>query len=168
MKVLDLRHPIARLGALLIAVGIIGLIVSSIFISNVERDLEINALGDVLTTSCDQYDTLNDFFGTNVKPENCEISSEEKARQTNSERLPLARNLRVLSGIFVPLGFLGLFTPRILNLKTPSSREDTSASAQKDTSDIEVRLQSLESLKKSNLISDSEYEEKRQRLLDNL
>jgi len=168
MKALDLRHPIARLGALFIAIGIIGLIVSSIFISNVERDLEINAFGDVLTTSCDQYDTLNDFFGTNVKPDNCDISSEEKARQANSERLPLARNLRVLSGIFVPLGILGLFAPRILNLKSPRSQEDGSVSAQKNTSDLESRLQSLESLRKSNLVSEAEYEEKRQRLLDNL
>ena len=168
MKALDLRHPIARLGALFIAVGIIGLIVSSIFISNVERDLEIYGLGDAITLSCDQYDSLNDIFGTNMNPENCEISSEEKARQTNSERLPLARNLRVLSGIFVPLGFLGLFTPRILNLKSPRSPEDTSVSAQKNTSDLESRLQSLESLRKSNLVSEAEYEEKRQRLLDNL
>lgn len=168
MNVLDLRHPIARLGALLIAVGIIGLIVSSIFISNVERDLEINALGDVLTTSCDQYDTLNDFFGTNVKPENCDISSDEKAREANSERLPLAQNLRVVSGIFVPLGILGLFAPRILNLRSPGNRTESFESTEKGTLGLESRLQSLETLKKSNLISEAEYEEKRQRLLDEL
>lgn len=168
MRALDLRHPIARLGALFIAVGIIGLIVSSIFISNVERDLEINALGDAVTISCDQYDTLNEFFGTNVNPDDCDISSEEKSRQANNERLPLAQNLRVLSGIFVPLGILGIFAPRILNLGSPRSRDDSSESAQKVGLDIASRLQSLESLKKSNLISEAEYEEKRQHLLDNL
>ena len=168
MKVLDLQHPVARLGALFVTVGIIGLIISSIFISNVERDLEINGLGDALTFSCDQYDSLNDIFGTNMNPENCEISSEEKARQANSERLPLARNLRVISGIFVPLGILGLFAPRILNLRSPRSRGDNSESAQKNILELEGRLQSLESLKKSNLISEVEYEEKRQRILDNL
>lgn len=167
MNSIDFKHPIARIGALLSVLGLVGLLIASIFISRVEGDLERNGLGDAMTISCDQYKSLNDYFGTNVPLDECEISSEEESRQKNADRLPLAQNLRIVFALLIPFGILLMFIPRILKLshKKLSSEEPASSDV---AGSFESRLKSLENLRTANLISDTEYEIKRQKLIEEI
>lgn len=163
----DMKHPIARVGAVITLLGLLGLLVTSIFISRVESDLRINGLSDAMTISCDQYKSLNDYFGTNVPLDDCEISAEEESRQRNADRLPLAQNLRIAFALLVPLGILLMFVPRILKLSHKKSSSEAPASPEV-TASFESRLKSLENLRTANLISDAEYEVKRQKLIEEI
>lgn len=163
----EIKHPLARIGALITLLGLLGLLITSIFISRVESDLRINGLSDAMTISCDQYRSLNDYFGTNVPLDDCEISAEEESRQRNSDRLPLAQNLRIVFALLVPFGILLMFIPRILNLSHRKLLPEVDASPEVASS-FESRLKNLENLRSANLISDAEYELKRQKLIEEI
>jgi hypothetical protein len=163
----EMKHPIARVGALITLLGLLGLLISSIFITRVESDLRLNGLSDAMTISCDQYKSLNDYFGTNVPLDDCEISAEEESRQRNADRLPLAQNLRIIFALLVPFGILLVFVPRILNLSHNKLPKEVAANSDVSSS-FESRLKSLENLRTANLISEAEYEVKRQKLIEEI
>jgi hypothetical protein len=146
----------------LVGFGIFGIVLSSILISNINRDNDINGLGDAISTSCSELEFLNDFFNENVSTEGCENDGGESERERNSEKLPLLGGIRIASGILIGLGILGMLVP--INIKVV----ETKARATNSGETIEEKLKSLDDLKDRGVISSTEHKSLRKKLLEEI
>lgn len=141
--------------------GIIGVLVSSIMISSINRDTEIYGLGDAANLSCSKLETLDEFFGVNPAQE-CVDDGAADQRDRNRNKLPLLGGVRVASGVGVLLGLIIFFFPKT---RIVSRKGHPHQSAEER---IEKKLQSLTLLKEKGLISSEEYASKRQSILEEL
>lgn len=145
---------------MLVGLGIFGIVLSSILISNIYRENDIYGLGDAISTSCSELEFLNDFFNENVSTEGCENDGGESERAANSEKLPLLGGIRIASGFLIGFGILGMLVP--INIRVTETKYRAVA---KSGETLEEKLKSLDDLKARGVISSTEYESLRKKLL---
>ena len=121
-----------------------------------------------MTISCDQFDSLNSFFGTDASSAGCDASSDELQRASNQESLPMMKNYRLMLVIPILIGIALLFLPKgTRKLQVVGKASNVGQSNDRDN-DISSQLEQLENLKKSNLINNDEYQAKRSEILGRL
>ena len=156
------------LGILLIFLGLLGIFLTSSRISSIQNETDIYGLGDATTISCDQYDSLNSFFGADASSAGCDASSDELQRASNQESLPTMKNYRLMLVIPIFIGVVLLFLPKgTRKLPVVGKASNVGQSNDRDN-DIRSQLEQLENLKKSNLINNDEYQAKRSEILGRL
>ena len=156
------------LGILLIFLGLLGIFLTSSRISSIQNETDIYGLGDAMTISCDQYDSLNSFFGTDASSAECDASSDELQRASNQESLPTMKNYRLMLVIPILIGIVLLFLPK--GTRKLIIVDETRVVNQGNDRDYDIRsqLEQLEILKESRLITDEEYRTKRDEIMDRL
>lgn len=156
-------HVLTKIGFAVLGIGVIGLLVTSLQINSINQNKDLYGLSDVLTTTCDQIDFLNDFFNEDVSKDDCENDGGTQARYDSYDKLPLLQNLRIGAGVSTALGLLAIFTPGLLKLpmnRTPRVKGKTSS--------VEERLAKLQDMRDKGLISVEEFENLRRKALEEI
>lgn len=151
---------LTRLGFISLCIGLVGILITSIQITQTNREADIYGLADAATVTCGQIDALNNFFKSNASKDGCENDGGTQARYDAQDKIPTLEKLRLGSIFLTLLGiiFIIVFKFFKLPLKSRTSGENKS-------SQISDQLTTLKKLKDDQLISDSEYEKLRLKAL---
>lgn len=156
-------------------IGISGIVIalslglfSIIQVSSINSDQNIYGLGDAMSLSCDQIDTLGevlDFSPTG----NCSDNPEELARADKYEKKSIYIGIGVFGGILAIISmFILLYSKRIKieNMNPTVSNPLVDHKSKEDS--LENRLSQIEELYKKGLLTEKEYVEKRSKFLEDL
>jgi len=158
------KHPILKILFVMLAISSLALIFSLLKVNQINSSKEVYGLADAATLTCSQIETLANVFGDDAGG-NCVDGPAElakAARYEDYDRESLYQGLSVSSVIILITSLLLLLYFR--NKPAPSRKVVVN-----QESDTEKQyLLKLQDLKRSGLLNDQEYEEKRKKFLENL
>lgn len=156
-------------------IGISGIVIalslglfSIIQVSSINSDQKIYGLGDAMSLSCDQIDTLGEFFDFSPTGD-CSDNPEELARADRYEKKSTYIGIGVFSGI---LAIVSMFILLYSKRKNRQSVSPAVLNPPLDNRSQEVsltnKLLQIEELYKKGLLTEKEYAEKRSKFLEEL
>jgi len=156
------KHPILKILFVMLAISSLALIFSLLKVNQINSSQEVYGLADAMTVTCSQLESLDEFFGIEKDRSDCQDNPEQLARESEYDRESLYKGLSVSSVIILIMSLLLLLYFR--NKPAPSRKVVVN-----QESDTEKQyLLKLQDLKRSGLLNDQEYEEKRKKFLENL
>lgn len=156
------KHPILKILYVVAAISSLVLLFSLLKINQINFSQEAYGLADASTVTCSQLESLDDFFGIDKDRSDCQDNPEQLARYSEYDREPLYRVLSVSIGLILISSLLLLLYFK--NKPAPSRKVGVIQNL-----DTEKQyLLKLQDLKRSGLLNDQEYEEKRKKFLENL
>ena len=156
-------------------IGISGIVIalslglfSIIQVSSINSDQNIYGLGDAMSLSCDQIDTLGevlDFSPTG----NCSDNPEELARADKYEKKSMYIRIGVFGGILAIVSLFMLLYSKRKNKESVSPTVSNPPLDDKSKEDsLANKLLQIEELYKKGLLTEKEYVEKRSKFLEDL
>ena len=156
-------------------IGISGIVIalslglfSIIQVSSINSDQNIYGLGDAMSLSCDQIDTLGevlDFSPTG----NCSDNPEELARTDKYEKKSIYIGIGVFGGILAIISMLILLYSKRNKLENVNPTVSNQLVDHKSAEDsLGNKLLQIEELYKKGLLTEKEYFEKRSKFLEEL
>ena len=156
-------------------IGISGIVIalslglfSIIQVSSINSDQNIYGLGDAMSLSCDQIDTLGEVLDFSPTGD-CSDNPEELARADKYEKKSVYNGIGIFGGILAIVSMFILFYSKRKNRESvnPTVSNPPRTDESKEVS-LASKLLQIEELYKKGLITEKEYAEKRSKFLENL